>query len=87
MLKQPAPRRTTLTPSAQAIARSMEAENIELLNKALGDIQLSPREERTLLWVAEMWDAPEIKDIISAFQKAQPAKVLEKDTRSPEMER
>lgn len=87
MLKQPAPKKTTMTPTAHWMARCMEAENIKLLNKALGDIQLTPREERTLLWVAQMWEASEIKDIISAFQKAQPARGLEKESLSPEIDR
>ena len=50
-----------------------EVENIYLLNEALGDVELTPAEERSLLWLAE-WEKGVVRNIISAFQKAQSKK-------------
>jgi len=49
------------------------AKRINMINEALGDVQLSPAEERTLLWLCEMWETSTVKHIISAFKKAKAA--------------
>lgn len=43
--------------------------NIDILNGALGDIQLTKEEERSLIWLSS-WETSTIKNIISAFEKA-----------------
>lgn len=72
MLKLP-PADPKLSPSAQIIARAEMAKNINLLNEALGDIKLTPEEEQILMWLCQ-WEYSTLKNIISAFQKAQPIK-------------
>lgn len=46
-----------------------EARRIALLNRALGNIELSKAEEHTLVWLAG-WEECTVQNIISAFQKA-----------------
>ena len=40
-----------------------------MLNEALGDIELTPQEERSLIWLCG-WEPSTLKHIISAFKKA-----------------
>lgn len=44
-------------------------ENINNLNGALGNVDLTPEEERSLIWLSS-WEASTVKNIISAFKKA-----------------
>jgi len=46
-----------------------EKKNIDMLNEALGDIELTQYEERSLLWLSG-WELSTVKNIISAFKKA-----------------
>lgn len=48
---------------------SGDSKNIELLNKALGDIELTEEEEKSLVWLSG-WESSTVKNIISAFKKA-----------------
>lgn len=50
------------------ISETQEKKNIDLLNAALGDIELSKVEEDSLLWLAG-WETSTVKNIISAFKK------------------
>lgn len=43
--------------------------NIDILNGALGDIELTLEEERSLIWLSS-WETSTVKNIISAFKKA-----------------
>lgn len=43
-------------------------ENINLLNDLFGNIELSPEEERTLIWLST-WEKSTVKNIISAIKK------------------
>lgn len=47
--------------------------NIDILNGALGDIQLTQEEERSLIWLSS-WEPSTVKNIISAFEKAKGSK-------------
>lgn len=47
-----------------------ERVHIDMLNKALGDIELTKEEERSLIWLCG-WETSTIKHIISAFNKAE----------------
>ncbi|MEW9938326.1 hypothetical protein AB2T96_16540 [Clostridium butyricum] len=42
--------------------------NIELLNILFGSIELSPKEERSLIWLSTI-ETSTIKNILSAFNK------------------
>jgi hypothetical protein len=64
LIKQPTEKRNL---TAGAIAE--EKRNIDLLNEALGDIDLTPAQERSLLWLCG-WEPSTVKHIISAFEKA-----------------
>lgn len=46
-----------------------ECKHIDMLNEALGDIELTKAEESSLQWLAG-WETSTIKHIISAFEKA-----------------
>ena len=43
--------------------------NIDILNRALGDIPLTNEEERSLIWLSS-WETSTVKNIISASEKA-----------------
>lgn len=43
--------------------------NIDILNRALGDIPLTNEKERSLIWLSS-WETSTVKNIISAFEKA-----------------
>lgn len=43
--------------------------NIDILNRALGNIPLTKEEERSLIWLSS-WETSTVKNIISAFEKA-----------------
>lgn len=43
--------------------------NIDILNGALGDINLTLEEERSLIWLSS-FETSTVKQIISAFEKA-----------------
>ena len=43
--------------------------NIDILNGALGDIELTLEEERSLIWLSSC-ETSTVKNIISAFKKA-----------------
>jgi len=47
----------------------MEKKHIDILNKALGNIELTETEERSLIWLCG-WETSTLKNIISAFIKA-----------------
>ena len=47
-----------------------DKENIKLLNDFLGDIELSKREEATLVWLSS-WETYVIKDLISVMKKVE----------------
>lgn len=40
-----------------------------MLNEALGDIELTPQEESSLIWLCG-WETSTLKNIISAFKKS-----------------
>ena len=65
MIKYPGQAGRIITPGAL----EQERRNIDLLNEALGDIELTAREESSLVWLA-MWEQSTVKDIITAFKKA-----------------
>ena len=67
MIKQPKGR--NLTPGAL----EEEQRNIDLLNEALDNIDLTAREESSLVWLAG-WEPEVVKDIIRSFQRAYAAK-------------
>lgn len=46
-----------------------EKKHIDMLNKALGDIELTKSEESSLIWLCG-WETEVIRDIISVFEKA-----------------
>lgn len=46
----------------------MEQCNIDRINGVLGNVTLTPAEERTLLWLCG-WEESTVKNIISAFEK------------------
>lgn len=50
-------------------AINLEKKHIDMLNKALGDVVLSPEEERSLIWLCG-WETSTLANIISAFEKA-----------------
>lgn len=52
---------------------SLEAKHIAMLNEALGDIDLTPAEEKSLVWLCG-WETSTLKHVISAFQKAEQSK-------------
>jgi len=54
-----------------------EARRIALLNQASGNIELSKAEEVTLIWLAG-WEEGTVKNVISAFAKADKAAGLER---------
>ncbi len=64
MLKQPTQKR-----NINQAALMAEKRNIDLLNEALGDIELTAVEEHSLIWLSG-WEASTVKHIISAFRKA-----------------
>lgn len=50
-------------------AINTEKKNIDMLNEALGDIELTPQEESSLIWLCG-WETSTLKNIISAFKKS-----------------
>lgn len=46
-----------------------ERKHIDMLNNALGDIELTKEEERSLIWLCG-WETSTLKHVISAFEKA-----------------
>ncbi len=64
MLKQPTQKRNM----GQA-ALNEEKRNIDLLNEALGDIELTGAEEHSLIWLCG-WETSTVKHIIAAFNRA-----------------
>ena len=46
-----------------------EQKHIDMLNKAVGHVQLTKSEEFTLQWLAG-WETSTIRDIINVFQRA-----------------
>lgn len=50
-------------------AINTERKNIDMLNEALGDIELKPQEESSLIWLCG-WETSTLKNIISAFKKS-----------------
>jgi hypothetical protein len=74
MLKQPTEER-----NVNIYFLASERKRIEMLNKALGDIELTEEEERTLLWLCGLDDST-VKSIISAFEKAEIARQSNLDT-------
>lgn len=53
--------------------KAMERKHIDILNKALGDIELTKEEERSLIWLCG-WETSTLKHVISAFEKAKGSK-------------
>lgn len=43
-------------------------ENIALLNKTIGDIELTEQEERTLIWLSQ-WEKSTVENVISILNK------------------
>lgn len=43
--------------------------NIDILNGALGNIELTLKEEKSLIWLSS-WETSIVENIISAFNKA-----------------
>lgn len=82
MLKLP-PAVPTRTPRAQAESRKLQAENIEILNQALGDINFSHSEEEALISLSRTFMPSDLRALISAFEKAQPARELAFFVKSP----
>lgn len=64
ILTQPTEKRN-LTEGALAY----EKKHIDMLNEALGDIELTAQEQRSLIWLCQ-WETSTVKNIITAFQKA-----------------
>lgn len=64
MIKQPLENRNMTDLGLQ-----YERKHIDMLNQALGDIELTPAEEQSLVWLAG-WETSTIRHIISAFEKA-----------------
>lgn len=64
MLKPPTEKRNM---SKESIAE--ECRHIDMLNEALGEIELTPQEERSLIWLCG-WETSTLKHVISAFKKA-----------------
>ena len=50
-------------------AINTEQKNIDMLNEALGDIELTSQEESSLIWLCG-WETSTLKNIISAFKKS-----------------
>ncbi len=50
-------------------AIEIEKKHIDMLNEALGDIELTPQEESSLIWLCG-WETSTLKNIISAFKKS-----------------
>jgi hypothetical protein len=65
MLKQPTEKRNVTEYYLED-----EKKHIDMLNKALGDIELTKSEESSLIWLCG-WETEVIRDIISTFKKAQ----------------
>jgi len=63
MIKQPTEKRNM---TQGALER--EKKHIDMLNQALGDIQLTLEEERSLIWLCG-WETSTLKHVISAFEK------------------
>ena len=64
MIKYPTEKRN-MTDGAVA----SERKHIDMLNEVLGDIELTPAEEKSLIWLCG-WETSTLKNIISAFEKA-----------------
>ncbi len=45
-----------------------EREHINMLNDVLGDIELTPAEEGTLIWLCR-WETEIVQNIVSVFEK------------------
>jgi hypothetical protein len=43
-------------------------ENIALLNKTIGDMELTEQEERTLIWLSQ-WEKSTVENVISILNK------------------
>lgn len=46
-----------------------EKKNIDMFNEALGDVELTHEEERSLIWLCK-YETSTISNIISAFKKS-----------------
>lgn len=68
MLKQPTEKR-----NLNIYALASERKHIDMLNQALGDIELTEQEKRSLLWLCG-FETSTLKNIISAFEKAEKSK-------------
>ncbi len=44
--------------------------NIAILNEVLGDIELTPEEENSLMWLAG-WEITTVMNIVTIFEKAE----------------
>lgn len=65
MIKQPTEKR-----NLNKYTLASEKKHIDMLNEALGDIKLTPQEERSLIWFCG-WETSTLKHIILAFKKAE----------------
>lgn len=63
MIKPPTEKRNL---SLEGLAN--ERLNINMLNDVLGDIELTPAEERTLIWLCG-WETSTVEHIVSVFEK------------------
>ncbi len=63
MLKPPTEKRNL---SLEALAN--ERLNINMLNDVLGDVEITPAEERSLIWLCG-WEASTVQHIVSVFEK------------------
>lgn len=63
MIKPPTEKRNL---SLEGLAN--ERLNINMLNDVLGDIELTPAEERTLIWLCG-WETSTVQQIVSVFEK------------------
>lgn len=64
MIKYPVEKR-----NKTEVALEIEKKHIDMLNEALGDIELTPQEESSLIWLCG-WETSTLKNIISAFKKS-----------------
>lgn len=51
------------------LANENKNKNIDLLNEVLGDVELTPSEEKSLTWLCG-WHSSTVRNVISAFMKA-----------------
>lgn len=72
VIKQPTEKR-----NLHPMAIAAEGKNIDILNEALGDIELTAWEQDSLVWLCG-WETSTLKHIISAFEKAGANKQIKK---------